>query len=177
MRLLTFLYSAHIRLRHRLGLPELAENSRVVLKHVQHVLVPLHAFVHHVVNSRKSLHHWLGQPKVIQLWHKNASNLLACLIQIVGFASQVHTLLVLVMCPEEMPFGAVCHVADRTVNFPPGSHRFLYNIPRYGRRDPAVLIAPITTGAASRIPWAIAMPCPIVFAVLIALLTQGAKPD
>ena len=125
----------------------------------------------------EAFQHALIKTHALQFWHKNASNALACLIQIVGLASQVHALLVLVMCPEEMHFGAVCHVADRTMNFPPGSHCFLYNIPRYGRRDPAVLIAPITTGAASRIPWAIAMPCPIVFAVLIALLTQGAKPD
>ena len=29
-----------------------------------------------------------------------------------------------------------------------------------GSKLPAVRIAPMTTGAASRIPWAIAIPCP-----------------
>ena len=38
-------------------------------------------------------------------------------------------------------------------------------------------MAPITTGAASRIPLAMAIPCPILPTVLIILLVQGWFPE
>ena len=53
----------------------------------------------------------------------------------------------------------------------------LYNYSNLGKSDPAARMAPTTTGAASRMPWAMAIPWPTWPIVFIILVVQGWLPD